>query len=52
VSARLNKAAKELYGIDGFADMICDESIASDTESVVAYLKEKKHPAFGMTAIM
>ena len=52
VSARLNKAAKELYGIDGFADMICDESIASDTESVVAFLKEKKHPAFGMTAIM
>ena len=52
VAPRLNKAAKELYGIDNFTDMICDESIATDNEAVVAFLKEKKHPAFAMEAIM
>ena len=28
VADRLNKTAKELYGIDNFTDMICDETIA------------------------
>ena len=52
VAARLNKTAKELYGIDNFTDMICDETIASDPEGVVAFLTEKGHPALTMAEIM
>ncbi|MDR1585852.1 MAG: CO dehydrogenase/CO-methylating acetyl-CoA synthase complex subunit beta [Treponema sp.] len=52
VTVKLNKAAKELYGIDNFTDMICDETIATDAEAVVAFLKEKNHPAFAMETIM
>jgi acetyl-CoA synthase len=52
VAARLNKSAKELYGIDNFADMICDETIATDAEAVVSFLKKKNHPAFAMETIM
>jgi acetyl-CoA synthase len=52
VATRLNKAAKELYGIDNFADMICDDSIATESEAVVGFLKQKKHPALAMAAIM
>jgi acetyl-CoA synthase len=52
VAGRLNKTAKDLYGIDNFADMICDDSIATDTEAVVAFLQKKGHPAFAMEALM
>jgi acetyl-CoA synthase len=52
VTKKLNKAAKDLYGIENFADMICDESIASEAEGVLAYLEEKKHPALALEAIM
>jgi acetyl-CoA synthase len=52
VALKLNKTAKELFGIDNFADMICDETIATDAEAVVAFLKEKNHPSFAMEAIM
>jgi acetyl-CoA synthase len=52
VAPRLNKTAKELYGIDNFVDMICDETIATESEAVLAFLTEKKHPAFALEAIM
>lgn len=52
VAARLNKTAKELYGIDNFADMVCDDSIASDSEGVLNFLTEKGHPALGMDPLM
>jgi len=52
VAAKLDKTAKELYGIDGFSGMICDESVATDIDGVVAFLKEKHHPALAMEAIM
>ncbi|MDR2480570.1 MAG: CO dehydrogenase/CO-methylating acetyl-CoA synthase complex subunit beta [Treponema sp.] len=52
VAARLNKSAKELYGIDNFVDMVCDETIATSPEAVASFLKEKKHPALAMQAIM
>ena len=51
VAANLNKSAKELYGIDNFADMICDETVASsadDLEAMINFLTEKGHPVFGM----
>ena len=52
VADKLNRTAKELYGIDDFADMICDESIATESDEVLAFLSEKKHPALEMGEIM
>ncbi len=52
VATRLNKTAKEAYGIDNFVDMICDETIATDSEGVLAFLEEKGHPALQMDPIM
>ena len=52
MAARLNKTAKEVYGIDNFSDMICDDTIATDSEGVLAFLQEKNHPALAMDPIM
>ena len=52
VAAKLNKAAKEIFGIDNFADMICDETTATEADAVVSFLKEKKHPALAMEAFL
>ena len=52
VAAKLNKTAKELYGIENFTDMICDETIATDSEGVLNFLTEKNHPALGLDEIM
>jgi len=52
VSLRLNKTAKELYGIENFTDMIGDETIATDSEALTAFLSGKNHPALNMDAIM
>lgn len=52
VAERLNKTAKELYGIDNFTDMICDETIATDTEAVYEFLQKKGHPALNMDPMM
>ncbi|MEG1755497.1 MAG: acetyl-CoA decarbonylase/synthase complex subunit alpha/beta [Clostridia bacterium] len=52
VASRLNKTAKEIYGIDNFSDMICDESIATDSEAVMAFLSSKGHPALNMEPLM
>ena len=52
VAERLNKTAKELYGIDNFTDMIGDETVAEDPETLVAFLTEKGHPALAMDPMM
>jgi acetyl-CoA synthase len=52
VAERLNKTANALYGIDNFADMICDETIAVDADAVLNFLQSKNHPALGMGEIM
>ena len=52
VAERLNKTAKELYGIDNFTDMVGDETIATDPETLVAFLTEKNHPALAMEPMM
>ena len=51
VAPALNKTAKELYDIDNFADMICDETIAAtadDLEAMINFLTEKGHPVLEM----
>lgn len=52
IADRLNATAKELYGIDKFTDMICDETIATDVEEVVNFLTSKGHPALEQDPIM
>ena len=52
MAERLNETAKELYGIDNFVDMIGDETIAEDPETLYAFLEEKGHPALTMEPMM
>ncbi len=52
VADRLNATAKELYGIDNFTDMVGDETIAEDPETLLEFLTEKGHPALGMDPMM
>lgn len=52
VADRLNATAKDLYGIDNFVDMIGDETVAEDPETLLAFLEEKGHPALTMEPMM
>ena len=52
VAERLNKTAKELYGIDNFSDMIADETICEDCEALMDFLTEKNHPVLGLDPLM
>ena len=52
VADRLNKTAKELYGIDNFTDIVGDETVATDPETLVAFLTEHNHPALSMEPMM
>jgi len=52
VAERLNRTAKLLFGIENFTDMICDETIAVESEEVLAFLQSKNHPALEMDEIM
>ena len=52
VAERLNETAKELYGIENFTDMIGDETVAEDPETLLAFLEEKGHPALTMEPMM
>ena len=52
VAERLNKTAQELYGIENFTDMIGDETIATDPETLVGFLTEKGHPALALDPMM
>lgn len=52
VADRLNATVKEMTGFENFCDMVCDETIATDSEGVLAFLEEKGHPALSMEAVM
>ena len=52
VAEKLNKTAKELYGIDNFSDMIADETVTTDCEELLNWLTEKEHPVLGMDPLM
>ena len=53
VAERVNETAKELYGIDNFADMIADETNCDgDPEQLVEYLASVGHPALEMEPMM
>jgi acetyl-CoA synthase len=52
IADRLNATAKLLCGIDNFTDMICDETIAVESDDVLAFLEKVNHPALKMEDIM
>ena len=52
VAERLNKTAKELYGIDNFTDMVADETVTTDCEELLNWLTEKEHPVLSMEPLM
>ncbi len=52
VRDQLNATAKDLYGIDNFVDMIADETICEDPESLVEFLTKVGHPALSLDPLM
>jgi len=52
VADRLNKTAKELYGIENFADMIADETVTADPEELLNWLTERNHPVLGLEPLL
>ena len=48
ISEPLNETVLELYGIEDFCGMICDETIAHDPDALYAFLTEKEHPVLKM----
>ena len=52
VAARLNKTAKELYGIENFTDMIADETITADPEELLNWLTAQGHPVLGLEPLL
>ncbi len=52
VAEKLNKTAKEMYGIDNFTDCIADETVTTDCEELLNWLTEKNHPVLGMEPLM
>ena len=52
VADRLNKTAKELYGIENFTDLVADETITTDCEELLNWLTEKNHPVLAMEPLM
>ena len=52
VADRLNKTAKELYGIENFTDMVADETITTECDALLEWRTEKGHPVLGMDPLM
>ena len=52
MAPRLNATAKEMLGIDNFADMVADETITTDPEELLGFLTEKGHPVLGLEPLM
>ena len=52
IADKLNQTAKELYGIDNFTDMIADETVAEDADTLMKFLTEKGHPALNLEPMM
>ena len=52
MAERLNKNAKELYGIENFTDMVADETVTCDAEELYGWLTEKGHPVLNLEPLM
>lgn len=52
VRDKINETAKELFGIDNFADMIADETVGTAPDAVVEFLNNVGHPALTMDPLL
>jgi acetyl-CoA synthase len=52
VAAKLNKTAKELYGVDDFASKIADETVTENVESLAEFLTEHEHPVLALEPLL
>ena len=52
IRTKLDQTAKELYGIDNFTDMIGDETIAEDPETLMEHLQNVGHPVLEMEPLL
>ena len=52
VADRLNKTARELYGIENFVDYIADETVTADPEELLNWLTERNHPVLGLEPLL
>ena len=52
VRPKLDAAAKELYGIDGFTDKIADETVTDEAEALMEYLAEQGHPVLELEPLI
>ena len=52
VRPKLDATAKELYGLDGFTDMIADETVTEDAEALVEFLAGQGHPVLEMEPLI
>ena len=52
VADRLNKTARELYGIENFTDYIADETVTADPEELLNWLTERNHPVLGLEPLL
>jgi acetyl-CoA synthase len=52
VGNKLNKSARELYGIDDFTSMIADETAAEEPEKLMEFLSEKGHPVLNLAPLL
>ncbi len=48
----LNETARALYGIQNFSDMVCDETVTTESEALIGFLVEKKHPVIDMAELI
>ena len=52
VGTKLDRTAKELYGIDGFTEKICDETVTEDAEQLMEFLSGNNHPVLEMEPLL
>jgi acetyl-CoA synthase len=52
VGPRLNRTARELYGVEDFTSMIADETVTEDVETLAVFLEEKGHPALSLEPLL
>ena len=52
VSELLDRTVRELFEVEDFCGMICDETVATDPDALYAFLKKTGHPVLQMDPLM
>jgi acetyl-CoA synthase len=49
---KIDETARALYGIQNFSDMICDETVTTESETLIDFLVKENHPVIGMDELI